>query len=495
MAELYHSKQNIPVTSAPQINPGVARMVTDTGLGDIGKALTQLGNDLHQINVARQTARAVAAYNTKMAEFKLRMQTADPSKVNYDEEWNKFVAQQKSLSKGVSRDAAEAIDLKLTEYNAHNYADIKKMELQNTRDMVMAEAPDVMEQSIMQQVKAEFNKDPMRAKQAERNYQQWLEGVSPALKPDERKKFQMAYKTALDEGRAEEEKQRVHMAIMADPEKALEIIPQTKYMTPEDQLSLMKSAKATISHKQQMSDLQLDQLENQQAGGVLDEYLNSGSVPVQQNATEDVQTQIDALNDKVASKTADMGGEQLHPIYYRYQDRLEKLDTLSQKELLEAATVLPRNKVQELRDASKLNETLLPKQAEVKDTVKQINTGMGQLMDAAANLDDPETAKVMLQELEEERNLLINESKQRYAKGDNRVDINSDLNSVFQAKTEGVLDAGYRLPFRRGTNRFTKQLEENASERERRHALINLLMAGDFEREIEAAVDAGWFNE
>jgi len=122
MAELYHSKQNIPVTSAPQINPGVARMVTDTGLGDIGKALTQLGNDLHQINVARQTARAVAAYNTKMAEFKLRMQTADPSKVNYDEEWNKFVAQQKSLSKGVSRDAAEVrLNKEHTETNTADF--------------------------------------------------------------------------------------------------------------------------------------------------------------------------------------------------------------------------------------------------------------------------------------------------------------------------------------------------------------------------------------
>jgi len=495
MAELYHSKANIPIQPATQISPGTARMVTDTGLQDAGKALTALGTQLHQINVARSTAKAVAAYNSQMADFKLRMQSADPATVNYDEEWNKFVNSQGKLTKNMSRDAAEEINLRLTQYNAHNYADIKKMELSNTRDMVMAEAPEVMEQAILQQVKGEFDHDPLRAKEAERGYQEWLEGVSPALRPDEKKKLALAYGEALDKGRASEEKQRLHAIMLANPEKAMELIPKLQYQTPEEQVSLFKAARATKSHEQEQGRLQRQQLENDQAGGILDQYLETGAVPTEP-VTEDLQVHVDALNEKVASGTPDVSGDQLHSLYYELQDDLEDMEVLNDTELLEAATVLPREKVTQLREASKLNEKLRPQREKVQEVLKGLNKGMGKLMDTAAILQDPETSKTMLRELEEERQLLIEETKQRFAKGDDRFDITTKLNTIFEERTKGVLDAGYKVPFRRGTNRFASHLEEGASERERRHALINLLMSGDkYEREIEAAVEAGWFNE
>jgi hypothetical protein len=372
---------------------------------------------------------------------------------------------------------------------------MKKMEYTNARNLVMAEAPVVLDGMVREQAKAEANGDPKRAKQARQNYEEWLEGVSPSLRPGERMKLTTAYDATLNEARANEEKQRVYAAILANPAAALELIPKLKYQTPQQMLTLQKAAKAQIGHKVKQAQLQEAILQDSQSESILDQYLETGQVPPVQDLHPDLQPQVDALNDKIANQITDVTDGELHSVYYDLKDDLDNVNVVTDVELLAAATVLPAEKIRELREDSRLNKQLRPKKDEVKSMVGLLNTKFDAVIETASMFDDSEIASVVMREVEQERALVIREIKQLFADGKKRNEILMATQKTFEGSKKGILESRFTKWIKTGAHDFTKKYEKSNSEQERRRAIINLMMAGDYEREIEAAVQAGWFDE
>jgi hypothetical protein len=273
------------------------------------------------------------------------------------------------------------------------------------------------------------------------------------------------------------------------------MIPNLQYQTPQEALTLQKAAKAQQGHRIKQGQLQEAMVQNDQSKQILDQYLSTGEVPVVQDLHPDLQPQVDALNDKIANQQTDVADGELHPLYFDLKDKLDNVQLVDDHELLAAASVLPQEKVIELRKSAELNKQLRPKQDEVKSVIRDIDAAFDKVIEVAGTFDNADVASVALREIEEERGLVIEEIKQLFADGGNKNEISLAVQKTFEGKRKGILENRFMTKFKTGVHEFTKRLEKGATEQERRRAIINLMMAGDYEREIEATIEAGWFDE
>lgn len=499
MAEkLYHSTVPIPSArrTAAQINPGVARMTGGQGLREIGKAMFSVGLQMHQVNVARQVADAMGKYKMAEANFMFEMMNADPSKTDYDQKWGEFIASQGELATGVSRDAGNIINNKMKLMQSSDYKSLKRMEISNTRALVMNELPGVMDSLLREQVKAEMDGDFLRAEQAKENMVQYLQGVAPALRPGEGGKMVRMYDAALDKARTDEEKQRFVAQVIADPVAAEKLIPDLKYQTPEQALSLRSMARGQQGARNKMSRQQKAAYKDKQSKGMLDQYLSGDSIIPPEDLHPELQPTIDAINNNMAGDVSNALREELPPAYYQLQEKVDAMTPISDTEMLDAAVVIPKQQIVELQKGNDINRKLRPRKKEVQSIIRQVNSGFDKLEDIAIEMEDSQVTPILLRELKEERSLVIKEMKGRLLKGESRTDVIVAANNIFEGTKKGILENGWNRFWKSKSHEFIDELESpEASAQQRRRAIINLMVSGKYEREIEAAIESGWFNE
>lgn len=498
--KLYHSTVPIPSArrTAAQIHPGVARMTGGQGLRDIGKALFSVGLQMHQVNVARQVSNALAQYKMNEANFMSKMMNADPSTTNYDQAWGEFIAGQGELTAGVSRDAGNIIQNKLKMMQASDFKSLKRMEITNTRALVVNEAAGVMDSCLREQVKAEMNGDPERAAQARGNCQQWLSGVAPALRPGEGDKMMRMYDAALDKARTEEEAQRFAAQVLANPHEAEAMLPGLKHQTPKQLLSLRSMARGQQGSKSKMGRLQKAAFKDEQSKTMLEQYLGGAAIIPPQDVHPELQPTIDALNNNIAGDVSNGVRGELPPLYYQLRENVNNMTPVSDTTLLDAATVVPKEQVAELQKDNEVNRKLRPRKKEVQSIVRQINTGFDALEDVAIAMEDSEVTPVLLRELKDERTLVVKEMKDRLLKGETHTEVIMAANNIFEDTKKGILENGWNRFWKSKSHEYVTELEDDSAaniKQQRRRAIINLMISGKYEREIEAAIESGWFNE
>ncbi len=502
--ELWDNKVTAPTfrRSAHQMDPRIARMYTDSGLAKVGGAIMEIGQKLHQVNVTRQVAKAMANYKMKEADFLMKMQSADPSTTDFTQAYNEFYNSQGSLATGVSRDASQIISNKLAAMGASTYGSIKRMELRNTREMALAEVPDVLEGLVREQVTAEMAGDSVKAAQAQQDYEQYIEGLGPALRPGEKMKLAGAYDEALKDARVNGEKQAIAGLIMTSPETALEMIPNLPYSSNSQKLSMMKSAKAGGANKIKVADLQVAARQDAQSGQMLDGIRDGGAVPPITDMDEALQPAVDAVNDTLTAGTVFDPADR-HPLYFQMKDTLNKLGNknpfVSDTDLLEARSVMSQEDVDELRAMNALNEQIYPKRDEVKTHIDHIKANMNTMFKTLNSFDDVDTAELIKAELRIEYDLLINEAKIAVSKNIPRQDITKTLNGMFEGTSEGIMKNFWSRKVRKGEFDFTDKYREGKFKagtdvrRKRRQGVMSLLQDENWERELEV-IAPKWFT-
>jgi hypothetical protein len=486
--------------SAPQISPSVAKMYTEGGVAKIGAAIFDIGEKLHQVNVTRQVAKAMAEYKMKETDFLMRMQTADPSTTDFGEEYAKFAASHAGLSEGVSRDAANIIGNKLTTAGASTYGTIKRMELRNAQEMALAEIPDVIDGLVREQVQAEMSGDKSRAERAKQDFNQYMTGLKPVLSPGKEIAIKAAYDDAVDKARPEAEKQAIARQMMIDPSIAEEMITGAKYLKPTQQLTLSKAAKAAQTQKDKKADLQQQAHLDEQSGQMLDQMKETGDVLSVPEMDEDLIPATDAVYDAVAAGGVPYDPDDIHPIYYQYKDVLKKLGNknpfISDTQLWEAQSVLPQVLIDELRAESALNEKIFPKRDQVITHMTQIGANFRAMVDTVNSFDDTDIALLLKKELRHEQKLIIKEMKEKVSQNESHEDVEKWLNLKFEGKSDNILkNAWQRKVMKPGwreedyEDRMVK-----GTRRIKRQGVMNLLRdKKNWEREIEA-ITPEWFK-
>lgn len=497
--QLYHSTAPIPSNrrTAAQINPGVARMTGGAGIREIGKALFSVGLEMHQVNVARQVANAVSKYKLAEANFMFEMSNTDPSTTDYDQAWGEFIESQNDLTAGVTRDAGNIIINKLKMMQASDFKSLKRMEIVNTRALVLNELPGVMDSLMREQVQAEMDGDFDRAEQVKANMLQYLQGVAPALRPGEGGKMVRMYDAGLDKARAEEEAQRFAALVLKDPIAAEKMIDDGKlqWQTPERQLSLRTMARRQQGVKSRMGTIQKNNYLNEQSGLLLNQYLNDETLMLSEGIAPELQGTADAINN--SQGVTNVGRDELSPTYFAIKEKVDNLTHVTDTTLLDAATVIPKAQIQALKKANEENIRLRPRKAEAKLVFSHIQKMFDKLITTAITTQfaESDTSTILMRELYEEKEIVLGEIRQRLLKGDKRIDIMQDLNNLFKATREGVLENRFMRKFKTGTNEYYADIEKSDDERFRLQKIMNLLMTGKFSDQIEDAVQAGWFTE
>jgi hypothetical protein len=342
-----------------------------------------------------------------------------------------------------------------------------------------------------------------------------MAGVNPILRPGEEKANDIAYDKTLEKALQTQEHAMAARMIREDPQSIIDAIKagDFRHQTEEQLTTLWKSAHAESGRSVSMQRLQKSQQLNKQSQIISDAYSKGQELPVLEDMDPDVRAIYDVLLDKQAAGTTNTTGE-LDPLYYDLRGKLElgagATPILSEHQLLEAYSVLPIDAVEELREISDKNTRLLPKMKEIRPAMTNINAQFSKLQHAASLRfeDSPESRKVVLRELEDERELLMEDTKDWFIQGDSRSDVNEKLKAVFEATDEGILKGFWsrmrsRASFGNTTKdavriRFEKGIVDPKAadpERVRVRAMINLLMTEDYDREVEAMIEAGWFIE
>ncbi len=497
--QLYHSSVPIPSNrrTAAQINPGVARMTGGQGVREVGKALFSVGLQMHQVNIARQVANAMSEYKMNEANFMFEMMNADPSTTDYDQAWGEFIENQSDLTAGVTRDAGNIIVNKLKMMQASDYKSFKRMEIVNTRALVMNELPGVMDSLMREQVQAEMDGDFERAEQVKDNMIQYLQGVAPAMRPGEGAKMVRMYDAGLGKARQEEEAQRFAATVMKDPiaaEKAIED-GVLKYQTPEQLLSLRTMARRQQGVKNRMGTIQKSEYLAQQSGQLLNQYMNDETLMLSEGIAPELQGTVDAINNSESITNA--GRDELSSYYFSIKEKVDNMTPVSDTTLLDAATVIPKEQIKQLRKLNEENEKLRPRKAEAKLVFSHIGKMFDKLITTAITTQfaETDTSTILMRELYEEKEIVMGEIRQRLLNGDKRIDIMQDLNDLFKATREGVLENRFMRKFKTGTNEYYADIEKSEDERYRLQKIMNLLMTKKFSDQIEDAVQAGWFTE
>lgn len=498
---LFHSRAPIPSArrTAAQINPNVARMTGGEGLKAVGEAMFSVGLKIHQVNIARQVADAMAQYKLAGADFMASMINADPSKTDYNQKWGEFIASQGELSAGVSRDASAIIQNKLKMMQASDYKSLKRMEISNTRALVMNETPGVMDSLLREQVKAEMNGDLDRAEQAKENMVEYLQGVAPALRPGEGAKIIRLYDEALDKARTEEEAQRFAAQVLVDPVAAEKMINDgtLKYQTPKQLISLRTLARRQQGVKNNQSLMQKNAYLDAQSKGLMQQYFQGEALTIPEGVAPELQSTVDAINSN--SSITNAGRDELPPEYYEFKEKVDRMAPIDDRALFYAAPMIPKEALRELDKINAENIKLRPRREEAKLIFNHIKRGFDKLIMTAIAMqfDETDTSSILMRELAKERDITLAKIRGRLLNGDTRVEIMTDLNSLFAATTDNVLNNRFwrKMPFVTGTNEFVGKLENTDDSRLRLQALMRLLMTGSWSDQIESAVQAGWIEE
>lgn len=501
--DLWDSKVSIPSQrrTAPQINPGVAKMFSTTGAEKVGAAIFDVGTQIHQVNIARQVASALAQYKMASANFLAQMQNADPSTVNFEQAFRAFQAQQGGLAQGVSRDASNIISNKMKSYAASTYGDVKRIELRNTRGMVLAEIPDIIDNLTKEQAKAELMGDTERANRAQQDLQQYLTGVSHALRPYEIVKIQSAITEALEDARHDTEKEAIYNALLINPKAAGTLIKNSKYLNGQEKLSLTKQANAASVNKIKRTLLQKKMFKDKQSETMLKSWMETGTFAVPPELHSELQPIVDAYADIQSSDISNAIGDEDHFVALKLDNAINmKLKPIPWTEMFEAGTLLNRETMKDFIKDNQQTIALQKNKAQVIRVLTNIDNKISDAMAIAAKMDvDKDVINTIHKQLEDERTLLVRSTKKQFVKGDDPIKIIKAIDDIFEGTTKGILEQTKWRKFKPALWGFKDKLERGEFGDEplknKRRMMINLLMADNYEAELEAIIsDAQWFK-
>jgi len=498
--ELYSSKASIPNLrrSAPQINPNVARMYPTTGMEKGGSALFDVGEKMHQVNVTRQVTAALAEYKMKEAEFMAKMQNADPSKTNFTEEFNKFQAQQGGLALGVSRDASNLISNKLKTYGAASFGQLKQIEIRNTRGMVLAEAPEILENLVN-----ECAKDPSKCGEKKAEWDSYLQGIAPALRPYESAKLKTLWDDAEQEATEQYQEDQVYAQINAGNIEGAEQLTGASNLPEKKKRTLYNAAKAQKAKVEKISTLERDRLRNEHSGLILDSLGTGNMHAVPENLPVLGEMQ-DRINISRGQGTSNMQDVDLPAIYYSLKDKADNMVEISDYELVEAQYMgTPDSEILALRALNKENEEFRGIKREISPVIANANKNYEKLKKTIYDYDfDNDTAEILVREIEEERQAHVATMKKEVKNGKTLALVRKEADDVFESTRDGILEGPIKRFFKPMSREWEEGMQKpgrgsaELDERQRVRGIINLLRSGGkYTREIQAAVDANWFTE
>jgi len=438
--DLYQSKASIPSMrrTAPQIHPQIARMHQSTGMEKVGEAMMDVAQQMHQVNVTRQVTNAMAEYKMKAADFMARMQNADPSKVNFDEEYKKFMAEQGGLASGVSRDAANIISNKLTEYGASTYSQLKRTEISNQRGMALVEAPEVLEGLVN-----DCAKDPSRCAEAKQEWNSYLQGIAPALRPHEAAKLKNAWDDA-ERGAIESYQENAVMAqVNAGNTKAAKQMLDASALDEKKKFSLNNAIGAKNNKQEYQSTLRRNMQKEEDAGVILD-TIGTGGVPHIENTDRETQDYIDMINMR---ETHDGSNIVMDPpaSYYDLKDKLDDLKPVTDRDLLKTyAEGASKDMVNELRAQQQENAKLMEHRDAYKNGFKFIKSNFNaveDIIESKYEYGDNEITETILREMDELEAHYIDTLKKDLINGESYEAIAKGLEKKFEYTRKNIVES------------------------------------------------------
>ena len=496
---LFHS--TTPIRSfrktAPRINPGIAQMHKGKGMEQVGQAIFDVGEQVHQVNVARQVASALAEYKMNAVKFMAEMQNADPSKVDFDEAFAQFQSSQGGLSAGVSRDASNIISNKIKGYGASTYGDVKRTELINTAGMIKAEAPEILDNLSREAAAAEVSGNEARAAQAEEDYNAYLAGVAPGLRPQDLIRLKNAWGDAKEIHTKNAQKDKILATLHVDPDLAEKMVDGSK-LNERDKFTMRRTIAAKKGSTVRKKSVARTAKKADEADSIMDTWIQTGTVATLDGADPDTVDVSNQLKMREANGTQDETLDEA--VYDELRLKLDNVEDITTDEMFQASTVLSTAQLADLRKEEKQNDQL-GDQRDLAYNITQSAIGkFDKIKETLLEMkfDNEETLPVLMRELDEKQTTIVKDIKNRLIKGDDWVKIKKDIVDTFEQTTKDVLDKGHLIPGRGYIKTYSKRIQRGTGEdpeADRFQAVMHLMAHGKYEEEIEAAVSAGWFSE
>lgn len=491
--------------TAPQLNPGVARTYQGPGLAKVGDALQKVGMQMHQVNVARQVTKAMAQYKMRAAEFMAKMQNADPSTVDYDTEYAQFMANQGDLTAGVSRDAGAIINNKITEYGANTFGTLKKLEIRNTSQLAMSEAPDVLDSLV-----DEAAKDPRKLNQLKSEWNAYVDAIAPALPVGASAVLKREWDDAAERAVVEAEEESIFERINAgDLEGAMAIATSDKnHISEKKEASLVNRIEAENTTLNKISAAQKKAIYEAQAGYLISSVSRPGTHQPLGDSSPEMMEIRDRIYSRVSAGTLDTPLSIMPLEYYDMRDKVNNMGTLTDFDLARGlANGIPLTQVIQLQQESADNVKLRPYKAAAKGIISMLNSQFSALKVKVFKYDfsEKDVIPTILREIEEERQTLFADIKKNLIKGQDPAAVSKAAMAVFEGTKKGVIEFGGTRWLKPKIKEFHRGMTNPKNpygittkeyiERYRFRGIINLMESGKHQDMIEAAIYAGWFTE
>jgi hypothetical protein len=482
-------------------------MYTGPGAKLVGDALMNVGQQIHQVNVARQVASALAEYKMNATDFLAKMQNADPSKVDFKQEYQKFMAQQGGLAQGVSRDASNVITNRLKGYAASTYGDTMRMEIRNTRAMALAEIPDVMDGLIREQAQAEMVGDTERARRAEDDLTNYLKALEPAIAPWEKIKIESARKDMLGKTREEvAENAVVGLINRGDLVNAKAVLDNSK-LPEKKKYTLNNAIKAQSKKTETGSTLRKNMIKEGYAKQIL-KTTRDGGILNEPEADDETRDFIDMINIAKANGIDNMGLDP-PPSYYVLKEKLDSLnDTVTYRDIVKVqAAGTSTDLVLEMEDQLVENQKLMPHKPEykaIRSLIKADFKDVDTVIEAKYNWKSkPEIMDTLLREMDELEVYYETKLKKDLIDGKPYDEIRKDLNKAFEHTHKDVIEKGRWFTgfFKPKVRELDKKIQfqsgtAQATELRRAQGALHLIQSGgEHEDLIKAMVQADFFTK
>jgi hypothetical protein len=440
-------------------------------------------------------------------EFMARMENADPSQVNFTQEFQKFQASQSGLAMGVSRDASEIIANKLKGYGASTFGDVKRMEIRNTRGMILAEAPDILEGLVREQVKAELTGNKARAKQAEQDYKDYIRAVSPGLRPGEIARLKAAHKDVLEDAREEGMENTIVGLINKGDFVNAKKLTDACGLPEKKKYTLNNAIKAQAKKKETGSTLRKNMIKEGLAKQILEMGKTDAvlSIPEADDETRDY---IDMINLAAGAGIDNMKLDP-PPSYYALKEDLDKLnETPTYKKIVEVwAAGTSKDLVMALEDQLIENQRLLPHKAEytaIRSLIKTDFNDIEKVINAKYNWKGkPEVTDTLLREMDELEEYYETKLKKDLIDGKPYEEIRKELNKAFEHTHKDVIEKGrwftgiWKPKWRELDKKLQfQQGSAQATELRRAQGALHLMQSkGEHKDLIKAMVQADFFTK
>ena len=238
------------------------------------------------------------------------------------------------------------------------------------------------------------------------------------------------------------------------------------------------------------------------ASSILDSYIDGDMTNVEVH--EENIGEFNQLIDKIANQATDIGDD------YEYETIKEDLEAgkiVEEDELLNFAGILSREQLADATELNEQNKKMAGKRTLAKSVVGKINTRVRSIdseIESQTGLTyNAEEGARLSSNLMAWRQEIVDESRKMIADGQSSTEVLTKINEAFDRTTENVLEGGWNQFWKPAKHDFLdfletgvkdgKELTTEQLDKARRHAIVNLILAGEHDK-IEAALDVGWLQ-